>query len=367
MTKNRKNLLGLVVLLQVAFFATWFYLEESKLTDPKATTILVKTIPVDPRDLISGNYFVLNYEFSRSWGFKKRGGKLYRNSGRDVFAVLKKDKERFVPDYFVFKKPKIAKDKVVIKGKVKDGRFIFGIEKYFINENQKEPNARKDVVEVRLVIDEDLQPRIMDLIVNGEKISRESPLSRKEISVEVCSEETYYFPNNTDEFVEMLKGQFPLRCRDGGGELCSCSADKNNRDFFSLEKSFSKTHPKRYARLLADLASTTRLDVYIPSMIQHSWKDLCIENPGYFVGGLKSLKTKELKDQSLRFLNEYGFFPSNDGMLQCIKSLEKKGFDQISKAAKQYLIDDVEGISKKIHECESHPSEGCWDHPMFVR
>jgi uncharacterized membrane-anchored protein len=170
MKKNRKNLLFLVVLLQALFFSTWFYIEKSKLSDPQSKTILVKTAPVDPRDFISGNYFTLNYEFSNSGGFKKRAvASIYQHNGKAVFAVLQKEGERFVPEYFTFNKPQIKSNQVAIKGMVEKNRFKFGIEKYFISENQKEPNSRKDKVEVMLIIDENLQARIKGLMVNGEE------------------------------------------------------------------------------------------------------------------------------------------------------------------------------------------------------
>jgi uncharacterized membrane-anchored protein len=165
----KNKILFLIVLLQTAFFISWFFHEASKLKDPQAKTILVKTIPVDPRDLISGNYFTLNYEFSNSWNFNKQwlgNDKI----GTEVYAVLKQQDQWFVPDYLSFSKPKLREGQAAIKGKVAQySRIEYGVEKFFISENQKAPNSRTDKVEVMLAIDENLNAKIKNLLVNGKE------------------------------------------------------------------------------------------------------------------------------------------------------------------------------------------------------
>ena len=70
LSKRNKILLLAVVIFQLVFFSGWYLLESAKLSDPKSKVILVRIVPVDPRDFISGNYMILNYEFSSSWSFK---------------------------------------------------------------------------------------------------------------------------------------------------------------------------------------------------------------------------------------------------------------------------------------------------------
>ena len=69
---SKNKLLFLVVAIQALFFIGWYYLEYNKLHNPSSKVILVKTIPVDPRDYLSGNYFTLRYEFSDLWHFKNK-------------------------------------------------------------------------------------------------------------------------------------------------------------------------------------------------------------------------------------------------------------------------------------------------------
>ena len=172
--KKRNILLLMLVGLQAIFLLTWSLVEYSKLSDPEAEEILVKTIPIDPRDLISGNYFILRYEFSDSRSFKKKSLNLYKRQGDEIYAVLEKKNQYYSPNYITYNKPqKIKKNQVVIKGKVgKYRRLEYGIEKYFINENTAEPNPRKDKIEVLLAIGKDYSPRIKKLYVNDKEFDQ---------------------------------------------------------------------------------------------------------------------------------------------------------------------------------------------------
>ncbi len=167
LVKKNKALI-IIVLLQIIFFGTWFILEANKLSDPKSKIITVKTIPVDPRDPISGKYIILNYEFSNGWRFKNRETHLGKKQGQEIYAVLTQKDGLFVPDYISFEKPKIKDEQAAIRGTVNQyGRIEYGIEQYFINEALKEPNARIDNIEAILVIDDDFNPTIKSVMVNG--------------------------------------------------------------------------------------------------------------------------------------------------------------------------------------------------------
>jgi uncharacterized membrane-anchored protein len=164
-TKNNKALFFLIIFLQIGFFVGWFLLETSKLSNPKSKTILVRTAPVDPRDYLSGNYFTLRYEFSNLFGFKDKDLRLAE--GTEVYAVLKQQNQWFVPDYICLEKPKVRDDQVVLKGRVsKYYEIQYGIEKFFINEDAKQPDRSRNKIEVLLIIDSDFRPRIKALMVN---------------------------------------------------------------------------------------------------------------------------------------------------------------------------------------------------------
>lgn len=177
---SKNKLLILIATIQVLFFTGWYYLEYKKLHNPKSKIILVKTVPADPRDYLSGNYFTLRYEFSDFWflennnkGIKQKRTEINefiqksRKTGNDIYAVLKKKDLWYVPDYFSLEKPSIKNDQVAIKGKInKDLQQIdYGIEKYFINEKIQEPKFG-DKLEVKLVVGDDLTAKIKSLVIN---------------------------------------------------------------------------------------------------------------------------------------------------------------------------------------------------------
>ena len=165
---HKNKLIFLTAVMQILFFVGWYCVEYNKLHNPASQTIIVKTVPVDPRDYLSGNYLTLRYEFSDLWHFEGKNQSITEASdNKEIYAVLKKDGSHHVPDYISLEKPLVRDDQVVIKGKymVNSGGIEYGIEKYFINENTKEPK-REDKVEVILVVGEDLTTRIKNLLVN---------------------------------------------------------------------------------------------------------------------------------------------------------------------------------------------------------
>ncbi len=98
--------------------------------------ILLKTVPVDPRDLLRGDYVILNYEIAQ---IPKR--RFSYNSTVYVALNTTKDNIAYVK-YISYEKPK---DDLYLKGKVgkcntsvpffKNGQCVnFGIESYFVKE-----------------------------------------------------------------------------------------------------------------------------------------------------------------------------------------------------------------------------------------
>lgn len=167
--KNEKYFLIGFVITAALFFAGWSSIEHYQINREKNKRILLEAIPVDPRDLISGNYFILNYKVNNLKSFDNYQDIVLKNDDK-VYAVLKKNEDYFVPYKVFLYKPKITvKNFVVIKGNIKYDRIDYGIEKFFINEKQKEP-TRDDKVEVSISIDKSLKVRIKKVFVNGQEI-----------------------------------------------------------------------------------------------------------------------------------------------------------------------------------------------------
>ena len=101
-------------------------------------TVLLRTVPVDPRDLFRGDYVILSYEISRipSEGISGQLGQVgVFEQGRTVYVSLvpEDDGRHWRADRFSFEQP----SGLSIRGTITRGRRIeFGIESYFVQEGE---------------------------------------------------------------------------------------------------------------------------------------------------------------------------------------------------------------------------------------
>ena len=104
--------------------------------------VLLKTAPVDPRDLLMGDYVILNYEISQ---LPKKYEYLEELPNKEVFVVLKTDKDDIAtidriqtveePRGSLYLKGKIAKCNTIVP-LWKTGTCInYGIESYYVKEH----------------------------------------------------------------------------------------------------------------------------------------------------------------------------------------------------------------------------------------
>ena len=138
--------------------------------------ILLKTIPVDPRDLFRGDYVNLRYEISAI----DLGSMIYDRpfaNGEDVFAILAKgDKFWSVTRIGHYSQP-LQRNEVCIKGKVTSSyenriNVEWGVESYFVPEGKGkdiEQNIRE--VSVKVSVDQTCRALIKELYINDEPVS----------------------------------------------------------------------------------------------------------------------------------------------------------------------------------------------------
>jgi uncharacterized membrane-anchored protein len=158
----RWNLAVAWVVLQVLFFAGWAATEQRR--QVTGMSILVRTAPVDPRDLLRGQYMALSYEFSRLDGFRDLGRT--PEEGEDVWVVLRPDGIFHVPDHAVSERPySLPAGQVAILGRRERWRNDFGVERFFVPEGTETPK-QKDVT-VRLRVGKDGRVRIEQVLVKG--------------------------------------------------------------------------------------------------------------------------------------------------------------------------------------------------------
>ncbi len=136
--------------------------------------VLLKTTPVDPRDLFRGDYVVLRYDISN---LNSESVALERNDFKsdDKVYVRLDTREKYAVATNVFAQP--PSEGLFIKGTLKDvggNRFNveYGIESYFVPEGKGKDIERQlgRNVDVRVVIDKSGNAVIKSLLIDGQEV-----------------------------------------------------------------------------------------------------------------------------------------------------------------------------------------------------
>ena len=163
----REKIAAAFVLVQVLFFAGWAAFEQARLQPGAGRAILVKVVPVDPRDLLSGQYLNLTYAFSRVNTTLVRGD--LPDEGNTVWVVLRERDGFFEPVSMSKAPPKDAgSGDVVIRGTVDRWlRVDCGdIERCYVPEGTRTPDSHD--LTVRLRVGGDHVPRIEKVYLKGQ-------------------------------------------------------------------------------------------------------------------------------------------------------------------------------------------------------
>lgn len=138
------------IVVQIGFLAGWALYEQSHLLPGEGTSIMVRTRPVDPRDLLRGQYVALAYDFSNASDFPKTTGSLH--PGDEVWAVLAPDGDFYIPvELFADAPTQLAPGQVVLCGTMNSGQaIVYGIESYFVPEGTDTPAASRLTVRLRI-------------------------------------------------------------------------------------------------------------------------------------------------------------------------------------------------------------------------
>lgn len=133
--------------LQLLFFVGWAGLEQHRVTS--GASILVKVVPVDPRDLLRGQYLRLAYEFSRPWDSTMAQVRI--PAGAPVWVVLRPEGTFYVPARLSLARPAtLGPGEVALRGQARYGRFEFGVEQYFVPEGSETPPVSDLTVRLRV-------------------------------------------------------------------------------------------------------------------------------------------------------------------------------------------------------------------------
>lgn len=155
---------SIFVAAQCIFFVGWSGYEQLRLAPGVGESIVVPVAPVDPRDILRGQYMRLGYEFSRP-----RSSRMAE--GNDLWVLMRRDENDglYHPvEYSSYKgfSKQAFDDDVVMRGSIDRGRGEFGVDKYYVPEGTPTPNMSD--LTVRLRIGHDHRPRIEAVYLNGQ-------------------------------------------------------------------------------------------------------------------------------------------------------------------------------------------------------
>ncbi|HII93835.1 MAG TPA: hypothetical protein HA262_17255 [Methanosarcina sp.] len=187
---NQKKILYLTIVFWLLIFSGFIAYKEYTLRT--GTEVLLKTLPVDPRDLFRGDYVTLNYEISNLNMEKLPSGESYFYNDEPVYLALELKNGYGVPKKVYTTPPE---DGLYIKGKVKDIlydwktdepgvtteetikelRVDYGIESYFVPEGrgmeiEKAQRTEKTEVDAKVIIDKYGNAVIKSLLIDGKEI-----------------------------------------------------------------------------------------------------------------------------------------------------------------------------------------------------
>ncbi len=164
--------LRIVLAAQIFFFFAWGgYLLFSK--NAASPEFYLETVPVDPRDLLSGTYVALSYEVSTPQAGNCPG---VLNSARNFFVKLENKGKTAdtpagtVPVYEATDCAAGSPDKepgwvrAALRPNFPRPGASYGIERFFLNENDPRKDARSGSVIAKVKIDRRRQLVLLDLV-----------------------------------------------------------------------------------------------------------------------------------------------------------------------------------------------------------
>lgn len=140
--------------------------------------ILLKTEPVDPRDVFRGDYVNLNYEISTIDLDKTPYDRDFL-FGESVYAKLSEKEKYWTIDWVSHRKPDVSDEDVCMKGVVTSSyddalNVRWGIESYFVPESEGVPiQVQVESTSVIVSVGPGCSAVLKQLLINGEPVTFE--------------------------------------------------------------------------------------------------------------------------------------------------------------------------------------------------
>lgn len=159
--RHRRAVLAAGILFQAGVLLSLAYQGARPLYAAEARTVLLQVYPIDPRDLMRGDYVILSYDFSR--------GSVAADPGTTVFAPLVLDPDgRHARGQGLQIEPPPA-GTLYLRGSADGpGGARFGIEKFFVPEGQGTPYeaaVRQRQLWAEVTIAPDGEARLQQLVI----------------------------------------------------------------------------------------------------------------------------------------------------------------------------------------------------------
>jgi uncharacterized membrane-anchored protein len=178
-----KRWLWIVIALQVLWIAGMAASKEVHLA--RGPVVLLETRPVDPRDLLRGDYVILNYAISSIERSNIRGAVPADAYGKPLYVVLRQGARFHELTYASFDKPALQAGEVLLKGRAswtrrqrgaenqpEDQRPIgvdYGLERFYVAEGTGNPRGE---ITVQAVVDTDGSALIREVLIDGVPYAR---------------------------------------------------------------------------------------------------------------------------------------------------------------------------------------------------
>lgn len=172
---SKKTILFIIIFTWIAVAAGVILSKQHTLRTGKS--VLLETVPVDPRDFLRGDYVILRYKISNLELDKTKSFKKHYREGEDVFVKIEA-KEKFWEAVAVGPKSGFAGTGIYLRGKVqhyyayrKNIELLYGIESYFVPEGEgrvieKNMRGNKSNVVVEVIVDSSGSALIKKVYIN---------------------------------------------------------------------------------------------------------------------------------------------------------------------------------------------------------
>jgi uncharacterized membrane-anchored protein len=155
----------LMVAAQIAILLAFVGVREYRLA--VGTEVVLKTVPVDPRSLLQGDYAILRYEIGRLPPYMDQ-----LDQGDTVYVMLDRREGGWRAVSYQVWKPETRTDELFLKGTVGPGDWLdFGIDTYFVPEGTGMEIQTSEGVNVKVAIDANGKAAIVDVYLDGESFT----------------------------------------------------------------------------------------------------------------------------------------------------------------------------------------------------